>query len=291
MQPEVDTWICPHCGSKNNVTPETWMGIMNKSRSVCCHECSRRVDNVQGFISPVQGDKTGNNQKFNITFFLVSALLLCLIIYLNRIFNIFSIEKDWGQLAYEIVLVLVVSSALASGKIRKNFKYLAIWGGIFIVFLTGYSYRFELAGIRDRIMIELIPSKGIQEKPGAISFPVSSDGHFYIRAEVNGVPVIFLADTGASDIVLSPHDAARLGINLNDLHYDRFYETANGNVRGSSIQIDDLKISALHLKNIRASVNEAEMRNSLLGMTFFKRLKGYEVKNDLLTLYWEKGNS
>jgi aspartyl protease family protein len=78
--------------------------------------------------------------------------------------------------------------------------------------------------------------------------------------------------------VLSPDDAKRLGINLNDLHYDRFYETANGHVRGSSIQIVDLKIRALHLKNIRASVNEAIMQNSLLGMTFFKRLKGYEVK-------------
>ncbi len=241
----------------------------------------------QGATSPVKGDKAGNNRKFNITFFMVSALLLCLILCLNRIFNIFSIEKDWGHLAYETMIVLVVSSALASGKIRENFKYLSIWGGIFIILLTGYSYRFELAEIRDRVIMELVPSKGIQDKLGAISFPLSSDGHFYIKAEVNNIPIIFLADTGASDIVLSPDDAKRLGINLNDLHYDRFYETANGHVRGSSIQIVDLKIRALHLKNIRASVNEAIMQNSLLGMTFFKRLKGYEVKNGMLTLYWD----
>jgi aspartyl protease family protein len=132
-------------------------------------------------------------------------------------------EKDWGHLAYEIIIVLVVSSAIASGKIRKNLKYLLIWAAIFIVFIAGYSYRFELAGIRERVMMELVPSKGFQEKPGSISFPVSSDGHFYIRAEVNGIPILFLADTGASSIVLSKEDAKRVGINLNDLIYNRFY--------------------------------------------------------------------
>ena len=60
----------------------------------------------------------------------------------------------------------------------------------------------------------------------------------------------------------------------------------NGTVRGSSIRITDFRIGEIHLREIGASVNEAEMRNSLLGMTFFKRLKSYEVKNDVLTLYW-----
>jgi aspartyl protease family protein len=96
---------------------------------------------------------------------------------------------------------------------------------------------------------------------------------------------MFLADKGASHIVLSPDDAGKLCIETDKLPFDRFYETANGTVRGSSIRIADLRVGEIHLKEIGASVNEAEMRNSLLGMTFFKRLKSYEVKNDVLTLY------
>jgi aspartyl protease family protein len=102
---------------------------------------------------------------------------------------------------------------------------------------------------------------------------------------VDGKPLIFLADTGASHIVLSPSDAEKLGVKKSDLKFNRIYETANGTVRGSSIQISDLIIGDIHFRDIDASVNEAEMQNSLLGMSFFKRLESYEVKNDVLTLH------
>lgn len=285
MQPKVDTWTCPHCGNENIKSVEAWIGVMKDSRSTRCPVCGKEVDGIKASIS--QEVKKNENRKFHIFFYLIFALLLCLILYLNSTFKILSMKTDWAHLVYVIAIILFISSAVASGKIRKNIKYLLIWAGIFILFFTGYCYRFELAGIRDRVMMELVPSKGFQEKPDSISFPVSSDGHFYIQAKINSIPIIFLADTGASSIVLSPEDAERIGINLSNLNYDRFYETANGNVRGSSIQISDLKIGEIYLNNIGASVNEAEMRNSLLGMTFFKRLKGYEVKNDVLTLYWD----
>ena len=100
------------------------------------------------------------------------------------------------------------------------------------------------------------------------------------------MPILFLADTGASHIVLAPGDARKLGIAIEDLSFDRVYHTANGTVRGSSIRIDEFRVGSIHLEDIVASVNEAEMGRSLLGMTFFKRLNSYEVHNDVLTLYW-----
>jgi hypothetical protein len=47
-------------------------------------------------------------------------------IYLNRSFDVLTFKEDSGQIVYEILLILIVRSALASGKIRQNFKYLAI---------------------------------------------------------------------------------------------------------------------------------------------------------------------
>ena len=229
-----------------------------------------------------------NSDRNFISFFIIFVILSALIIFLNRTFNVFTLKQDWLQVIHEIILILIVSSALASGKIRQNLKYLSIWVGIFLVLLTGYSYRHELSEIKEKILAEIVPSRGFQNNPDSISFPASSDGHFYIRAKVNGIPIMFLADTGASHIVLSPEDAYKLGFKTDKLRFDRIYETANGKVRGSSIRIADIRVGDIHLKKIGASVNEAEMRNSLLGMTFFRRMNSYEVKDDVLTLYWNE---
>jgi aspartyl protease family protein len=275
---------CPHCGNANLQPSKDWMRIMGGGESVCCSNCKEAIHWNQT-SGPSGSDKT-NNRKFSISFFIISVLLLGFVLYLNRTFAVLSFKKDLARIVYEVLIVLFVSSFLAYGKIGQKFKYLAIWAGIFLILMAGYSYRFELAGVKDKVLAEFIPAMGFQKDPNTISFPVSSDGHFHIRAEVNGIPITFLADTGASHIILSPGDAAKLGIRMDKLDFDRIYETANGNVRGASIQIADLRIGDIHLKAIGASVNGAEMRNSLLGMTFFKRLKSYEVKNDVLTLYW-----
>lgn len=225
------------------------------------------------------------NRDFLVKFCIIGALLSGLLIYLNRAFDVLSIKEDSGRIVYGILMVLVISATLANGKIWPKIKYLAIWFVIFVFFMIGYSYRYELSRVTDKVMAEFIPAKGFQQKPDAVSFPVSSDGHYYIRAEVNGVPILFLADTGASHIVLSPKDAVKLGLEPEQREFDRFYETANGVVRGSSIRISDFTVGSIHLTDISASINEAAMRNSLLGMTFFKRLKGYEVRDGVLTLY------
>lgn len=286
MYLKINNNACPHCGAVYSQTPDTWLNNMDGGEPLRCLSCKKSFDENQA--SPELLNKERANWNFNISFFIIVFILLALMIYLNRTFSVLTLKEDSGQIVYEILFIIIISSSVASGKIRQNLKYLAIWAGIFLIMITGYSYRHELTGIKDKVIAEIIPSRGLRKEQNSISFPVSSDGHFHIRAEVNGIPVIFLADTGASHIVLSPADATKIGINTDELRFDRFYETANGTVRGSSVQIDDLQIGEFRLKEIWASVNEAEMQGSLLGMTFFKRLKRYEVKNDVLTLYWSE---
>jgi hypothetical protein len=57
-------------------------------------------------------------------------------IYLNRSFDVLTFKEDSGQIVYEILLILIVSSALASGKIRQDSKYLAIWAGKLLVLMA-----------------------------------------------------------------------------------------------------------------------------------------------------------
>jgi clan AA aspartic protease (TIGR02281 family) len=76
--------------------------------------------------------------------------------------------------------------------------------------------------------------------------------------------------------------------NLQDAENDwsRFQAGANGMVRGASIVVEDPQVGGLHLTAVRASVNETAMDESLLGMTFFNRLRRYAVENDVLTIEW-----
>ncbi|WP_446010404.1 retropepsin-like aspartic protease family protein [Candidatus Electrothrix sp.] len=260
---------------------------MKKENPISPHEEVKKewsFSDVENEMEDNQADES--SLPFGLRFLLIAGGLIGFLVYLNRTFHALSFGEDFGQIIYQGIFILFVSAALASGNTWRKIKQLAAWAAIGLVFMIVFSYRYELAGVRDRLLSEIMPSKGMQNTPDSVTFPVSADGHFYIQAEVNGVPLIFLADTGASDIVLSPGDAKKLGIDLQQLEFNRIYETANGTVRGGSVQLADFKVQGIHLQDVRASVNEAKMSNSLLGMTFFKRLKRYEVKEDKLTLYW-----
>lgn len=169
------------------------------------------------------------------------------------------------------------------------------WMAIAVVVFTGYSYRFELANFKDRLLGELMPSSGIEVSGGAVSIRADQSGHFVVEAMVvlrgasgsldSGVPIRFLVDTGASDVVLSPRDAERLGLNVNALDYTRAYRTANGMVKGAPVRLNRISIGPLSLAEVRASVNGVPMSRSLLGMSFLSRLSGYEVSRERMVLH------
>ena len=135
----------------------------------------------------------------------------------------------------------------------------------------------------ERVVGALDPAQGV-ESAGAVTYHANRSGHFVIAAEVEGEPVLFLVDTGASDVVLSPADAARLGFDLNTLDYSNRYRTANGIGQGAPVVLAQVALGPIRLDDVQASVNLAAMDVSLLGMSFLSRLAGYEVAGERLTL-------
>ena len=91
-------------------------------------------------------------------------------------------------------------------------------------------------------------------------------------------------DTGASDIVLSPADAARAGFERSELAFNRQYQTANGIGWGAPVVLRSIEAGAIRFRGVAASVNDAPMSESLLGMSFLDRLAGFEVRGDSLIL-------
>jgi aspartyl protease family protein len=119
----------------------------------------------------------------------------------------------------------------------------------------------------------------------SVRFPADRDGHFRVDAMVNGVPVRFLVDTGASIVVLNPADAQHIGLDLDRLTYTDSAETANGKVAAAPITIQEILIGPIRLTDVAGAVDRQNTMTSLLGMSFLSRLQGYEVSSGELTLH------
>ena len=179
-----------------------------------------------------------------------------------------------------LIISLVTYRHVRPGDILKN---LAIWLAIIVTLMLGYSYRHEAAEIGNRLIAELMPSRGAVVD-GAVTFREQQDGHYVIDAKVDGVPVRFLVDTGASDVTLTPRDAKRLGYDIRHLDFHRTYRTANGVVKGAPVRLRRVAIGPISMPNVSASVNAVEMDLSLLGMNFLSRLSSFEMAKGTLTL-------
>lgn len=117
-----------------------------------------------------------------------------------------------------------------------------------------------------------------------MSFRAGANGHFMVEASVNGQPILFMVDSGASDVTLTARDAERLGFDRAQLKFDRIYQTANGTVKGAPVRLKRVEIGPIVLDDVRASVNDGAMGTSLLGMSFLSRLAAWRVEGDRLTL-------
>lgn len=111
------------------------------------------------------------------------------------------------------------------------------------------------------------------------------DGHFWASARVNGVPVKFLVDTGASLVALSKRDARQLGIDTDNLQRNAEIRTAAGRVKAATTVLDKITIDGVTVKNVSAVVIEEGLEHSLLGMSFLNRLEGWDVTPQAIIIH------
>lgn len=191
-----------------------------------------------------------------------------------------SILYKIGWIALLGASVVTFARADPKGALRNA----AIWVAIILGLVGLYAFKNDAAFIGQRILGSLSPTQGTVQDNGTISFPAGPDGHYHIQALVNGGRVTFMLDTGATDIVLTPRDAKRIGIDPANLAFDQLAETANGTVTGAAIRLDSLIVGPVDMGQVPATVNGADMSESLLGMEFLNRLSGWRVENGVLTL-------
>lgn len=221
-------------------------------------------------------------------FGLFVALLIGLVGLLMKTFpGVINNTSGYANLAYSLVVILLVTLSL----FRNNQNWRQIlsgsvsWLAIALILVGGYSYQYELKNVWYRIVGNIAPSLAQENPDGSVTIYGGQNGHFLANAEVNGAVIHFLIDTGASDVVLTPDDAKRAGIDVDALDYTAMVQTANGNTSTAPVRLEQIQIGTIIVHNVRANVSHSNLDTSLLGMSFLTRLKGYVVKHGALTLY------
>ncbi|WP_121063564.1 retropepsin-like aspartic protease family protein [Chachezhania antarctica] len=117
-----------------------------------------------------------------------------------------------------------------------------------------------------------------------VEIPRARDGHYYVTIMVNDVPVDFVVDTGATDVVLTAADAERAGFDLDQLSYSGSALTANGRISTAPVSLDRVSLGPNTDYNVRAVVNRSDMQGSLLGVSYLDRWRRIEIADGAMVL-------
>ena len=118
--------------------------------------------------------------------------------------------------------------------------------------------------------------------PGSGAVAKGPDGHFWADAVVNGHPVHFLVDTGATAVALTSADAERLGIRPANLKYGYNVTTAGGTSQAAAVTLASVSVNGAKVENVQALVVSDGLDVSLLGMSYLGRLTRFEATRDTL---------
>jgi aspartyl protease family protein len=197
------------------------------------------------------------------------------------------LSHDIGSLALKLMVVIFAGGlvlTLFRERLSKALEALLFWAVVGLLLVVGYSYRFELRDVGDRVMAELVPGH-VAGHGRRVEVVRGHGGDFAVGAQINGAKIPMVLDTGASSVVLTQEAAKAAGLPLEVLDYTVNVDTANGRTRAAPVTLDRLAVGGLIERAVPALVvQRGQLKNNLLGMTFLNRLESWEVRGDRLSM-------
>ena len=197
-----------------------------------------------------------------------------------------NIMEDGPSLIWGVVCILLLLSSLAARRLplgyvaKAAFAWIAIFAALFAIF----SFRFEFKAVWERVKADISGTAGQSVNGNEISIRRQDDGHYWLQLGVNGKPVRFMIDSGATTTAVNANTARETGIQVDSNGYPVFLNTANGSVAAQRGIIQSLKIGTHEIGQHNVVVSESFGDTNVLGMNFLDSMQSWKVEGNVMTL-------
>lgn len=190
-----------------------------------------------------------------------------------------------ANLIYLLLLLMLVASSLTLRRLpaKRVVKMAAIWIAIFGFLFIAIAFFDDLRIGAKRLMLAADPEAGAVSGE-TLRIPMSGDGHFWVRASVNGVEARFLIDSGATTTALSGQTARAAGVPLGGGGFGAAIQTASGMVMARRVRIERLKVGPIERSDFAAISAPEFGEMNVLGMNFLSSLSAWGVDGRTLVL-------
>ena len=187
-----------------------------------------------------------------------------------------------------LALIAVVGGWFGAAMVRRRVPTGRIVSSASTLLLVGVLVTVVLQLSRFDPRLEMaLPSLGLPEQVvegGETRVKMAPDGHFWLRAEVNGRSAPFLVDTGATLTAVSAEMAQEFGLRERDGGIPIILNTANGTIAAKLTTIDHLQFGGIEAAGLDAVIAPNIGETNVLGMNFLSRLQSWRVEGDTLIL-------
>ena len=184
---------------------------------------------------------------------------------------------------YLLMALMLVLGALINR--RERFARMATmflaWVALFGAGFVLFTVRDDLGYVAQRLKAEATGAPLVVAGGKEVRVPMAIDGHFWVEGDVNGLPVKFLVDSGATMTTISRGDARQAGLALDD-RLGQLVRTGNGMVRVSTARTPSLRVATIVRRDVGVHVADDDL--SVLGMNFLSSLDGWSVKGRWLVM-------
>ncbi len=194
-------------------------------------------------------------------------------------------EDQTLQLVSSVLILVLVASGLFARRLPmgKTLRMFLIWLGIFSVGFVLFSFREEGKAIWSRVTAELSPG-GSVDNNGTFRVRQAEDGHFWVNAEINGVSVRLMIDSGATTTALSAKTARDTNIEVSDSGFPVVISTANGTIEARRASVGSFKVGPIERKDMAVVVSPSFGDTNVVGMNFLSTLDSWRVEKGELLL-------
>lgn len=184
-----------------------------------------------------------------------------------------------GAMLLGLVGSIVLRPAPLLGRLMRTTSTLALMGILLLVVLqlSRMDTRFDLA----------VPEVGLPEQVvegGETRLTRRPDGHYWLRAEINGHAANFLVDTGATLTAVSSETAAAAGLEPREAGLPVRMQTANGAVAAELTTIDELRFGNIVSRGLDAVIAPGLGPTNVIGMNFLSRLASVRLEGETMIL-------